>query len=144
MPEEPGAEGGDLAQLDKVVRPEVILAFQHLLAVHHRDQRAHRAAGQGRGAALLQSHAVLKAGRGGAHRRHRATRGRRRCRFPERAGQNPGGDRRPRRLHRQALLFGYLNHAVAMYGAVSQQGKDLDARMRYGCGYPMGPLALLD
>ncbi|MFL6142239.1 MAG: 3-hydroxyacyl-CoA dehydrogenase family protein [Labedaea sp.] len=43
-----------------------------------------------------------------------------------------------------ALLFGYLNHAAAMYEARYASREDLDAAMRYGCGYPMGPLALLD
>jgi 3-hydroxybutyryl-CoA dehydrogenase len=42
------------------------------------------------------------------------------------------------------LLFGYLNHAVSMYEAKYASREDLDAAMRYGCGYPMGPLALLD
>ena len=42
------------------------------------------------------------------------------------------------------LLFGYLNHAVAMYEARYASREDIDAAMRYGCGYPMGPLALLD
>jgi 3-hydroxybutyryl-CoA dehydrogenase len=43
-----------------------------------------------------------------------------------------------------ALLFGYLNHAAAMFEAKYATREDLDAAMRYGCGYPMGPLALLD
>ncbi len=43
-----------------------------------------------------------------------------------------------------ALLFGYLNHAVAMYGDRHASREDLDAAMRLGCGLPMGPLALLD
>lgn len=43
-----------------------------------------------------------------------------------------------------ALLFGYLNHAVAMYESKYASREDLDAAMRFGCGYPMGPLALLD
>jgi 3-hydroxybutyryl-CoA dehydrogenase len=43
-----------------------------------------------------------------------------------------------------ALLFGYLNHAVAMYEQKYASREDLDAAMRFGCGYPMGPLALLD
>ena len=43
-----------------------------------------------------------------------------------------------------ALLFGYLNHAVSMYESKYATREDLDAAMRYGCGYPMGPLALLD
>jgi 3-hydroxybutyryl-CoA dehydrogenase len=43
-----------------------------------------------------------------------------------------------------ALLFGYLNHAARMYEQRYASREDLDAAMRYGCGYPMGPLALLD
>ncbi len=42
------------------------------------------------------------------------------------------------------LLFGYLNHAVSMYEGRYASREDIDASMRYGCGYPMGPLALLD
>jgi 3-hydroxybutyryl-CoA dehydrogenase len=43
-----------------------------------------------------------------------------------------------------ALLFGYLNQAVGMYEAHYASREDIDAAMRYGCGLPMGPLALLD
>ena len=42
------------------------------------------------------------------------------------------------------LLFGYLNHAVAMYEGKYASREDIDAAMRFGCGYPMGPLQLLD
>ena len=43
-----------------------------------------------------------------------------------------------------ALLFGYLNHAASMYDARYATREDIDDAMRLGCGYPMGPLALLD
>jgi 3-hydroxybutyryl-CoA dehydrogenase len=43
-----------------------------------------------------------------------------------------------------ALLFGYLNHAVSMFESRYATREDLDAAMRFGCGYPMGPLQLLD
>jgi 3-hydroxybutyryl-CoA dehydrogenase len=43
-----------------------------------------------------------------------------------------------------ALLFGYLNHAVAMYEARYASREDIDAAMKLGCGLPMGPLALMD
>ena len=43
-----------------------------------------------------------------------------------------------------ALLFGYLNHAVQMYEQKYATREDLDAAMTLGCGLPMGPLALLD
>ncbi|HEY0507005.1 MAG TPA: 3-hydroxybutyryl-CoA dehydrogenase [Blastococcus sp.] len=43
-----------------------------------------------------------------------------------------------------ALLFGYLNHAVSMYENRYATREDIDAAMRLGCGLPMGPLALMD
>ncbi|MGN9812765.1 3-hydroxyacyl-CoA dehydrogenase family protein [Micromonospora sp. BQ11] len=43
-----------------------------------------------------------------------------------------------------ALLFGYLNHAVSMLEARYATREDIDAAMKLGCGLPMGPLALMD
>ena len=43
-----------------------------------------------------------------------------------------------------ALLFGYLNHAVAVYESGYATREDIDTAMRVACGLPMGPLALLD
>ena len=43
-----------------------------------------------------------------------------------------------------ALLFGYLNHAVSMYEGRYVSREDIDAAMKLGCGLPMGPLALMD
>jgi len=43
-----------------------------------------------------------------------------------------------------ALLFGYLNHAVDMYESRYATREDIDAAMKLGCGLPMGPLALMD
>jgi 3-hydroxybutyryl-CoA dehydrogenase len=43
-----------------------------------------------------------------------------------------------------ALLFGYLNHAVALHESKYATREDIDAAMRLGCGLPMGPLALMD
>ncbi|HET8561946.1 MAG TPA: 3-hydroxybutyryl-CoA dehydrogenase [Marmoricola sp.] len=62
----------------------------------------------------------------------------------ERLGKNPVvcGDKAG--FIANTLLFGYLNHAVAMYEGRFATREDLDAAMRFGCGYPMGPLALLD
>ncbi|MCU1683279.1 MAG: 3-hydroxybutyryl-CoA dehydrogenase [Amycolatopsis sp.] len=64
--------------------------------------------------------------------------------FAERLGKTPVviGDRAG--FIANSLLFGYLNHAVRMYEQRYATREDLDAAMRYGCGYPMGPLALLD
>ena len=43
-----------------------------------------------------------------------------------------------------ALLFGYLNHAVSMFECRYATREDIDAAMQLGCGLPMGPLALMD
>jgi 3-hydroxybutyryl-CoA dehydrogenase len=43
-----------------------------------------------------------------------------------------------------ALLFGYLNHAVSLYESRYATREDIDAAMKLGCGLPMGPLALMD
>ncbi|MFG2104510.1 3-hydroxyacyl-CoA dehydrogenase family protein [Micromonospora echinaurantiaca] len=43
-----------------------------------------------------------------------------------------------------ALLFGYLNHAVGMFESHYASREDIDAAMKLGCGLPMGPLALMD
>ncbi len=64
--------------------------------------------------------------------------------FAEQLGRTPVvvGDRAG--FIANALLFGYLNHAASMYEARYASREDIDAAMRLGCGYPMGPLALLD
>ncbi|MEU0151832.1 3-hydroxyacyl-CoA dehydrogenase family protein [Micromonospora fulviviridis] len=43
-----------------------------------------------------------------------------------------------------ALLFGYLNHAVGLFESRYATREDIDAAMKLGCGLPMGPLALMD
>jgi 3-hydroxybutyryl-CoA dehydrogenase len=43
-----------------------------------------------------------------------------------------------------ALLFPYLNDAVKMLQAHYAGVEDIDSAMVVGCGYPMGPFALLD
>jgi len=43
-----------------------------------------------------------------------------------------------------ALLFPYLNNAVRMLENRTASRDDIDAAMKGGCGFPMGPLALLD
>jgi len=42
------------------------------------------------------------------------------------------------------LLFPYLNHAATMFEEGYATAPDIDAAMRFGCGYPVGPLALID
>ncbi len=43
-----------------------------------------------------------------------------------------------------ALLFPYLNNAVRLYEQRMASVDDIDTAMRGGCGFPMGPFALLD
>jgi len=43
-----------------------------------------------------------------------------------------------------ALLFPYLNNAVKMLENGTADRDGIDAAMKGGCGFPMGPLALLD
>jgi 3-hydroxybutyryl-CoA dehydrogenase len=43
-----------------------------------------------------------------------------------------------------ALLFPYLNNAVRMLESGTANRDDIDAAMKGGCNFPMGPLALLD
>ncbi|WP_322936648.1 3-hydroxyacyl-CoA dehydrogenase NAD-binding domain-containing protein [Nocardioides bizhenqiangii] len=42
------------------------------------------------------------------------------------------------------LVLPYLNHAVRMYEASYASSGDIDAAMRFGCGYPAGPLTVID
>ncbi len=42
------------------------------------------------------------------------------------------------------LVLPYLNHAVRMYAEDYATRADIDAAMRFGCGYPAGPLTVLD
>jgi 3-hydroxybutyryl-CoA dehydrogenase len=62
----------------------------------------------------------------------------------ERVGKNPVICADRAGFIANTLLFGYLNHAVAMFEGKYATREDIDAAMRFGCGYPMGPLALLD
>jgi 3-hydroxybutyryl-CoA dehydrogenase len=43
-----------------------------------------------------------------------------------------------------ALLFPYLNNAVRLLESAVATKEDIDAAMKGGCGFPMGPFALLD
>ena len=43
-----------------------------------------------------------------------------------------------------ALLFPYLNNAIRLYEQGVASIADIDAAMKGGCGFPMGPFALLD
>lgn len=42
------------------------------------------------------------------------------------------------------LVLPYLNHAIRMYAEGYASREDIDAAMRFGCGYPVGPLAAVE
>jgi 3-hydroxybutyryl-CoA dehydrogenase len=44
----------------------------------------------------------------------------------------------------ETLVFPYLNHAVRMLESGYATAVDIDNAMRFGCGYPTGPLATVD
>jgi 3-hydroxybutyryl-CoA dehydrogenase len=44
----------------------------------------------------------------------------------------------------RTLVLPYLNHAVRMLEASYASRADIDAAMRFGCGYPAGPLTVID
>jgi 3-hydroxybutyryl-CoA dehydrogenase len=44
----------------------------------------------------------------------------------------------------ETLVYPYLNHAVRMLESGYATAVDIDNAMRFGCGYPQGPLATLD
>ena len=44
----------------------------------------------------------------------------------------------------KTLLYPYLNHAATMFESGYATADDINASMRFGCGYPIGPLALVD
>lgn len=44
----------------------------------------------------------------------------------------------------ETLVYPYLNHAVRMFESGYATAVDIDNAMRFGCGYPKGPLTVLD
>lgn len=67
------------------------------------------------------------------------------CRaFAEACGKQPVEVRDQAGFIVNALLFPYLNNAVRLLDSGVAAKEDIDAAMKGGCGFPMGPLALLD
>ena len=64
--------------------------------------------------------------------------------FAEDCGKNPVSVKDNAGFIVNALLFPYLNAAVRMLESGIATKEDIDAAMCGGCGFPMGPLALLD
>jgi len=64
--------------------------------------------------------------------------------FAEACGKSPVEVRDQAGFIVNALLFPYLNNAVKLYEAGVASRDDIDAAMKGGCNFPMGPLALLD
>jgi 3-hydroxybutyryl-CoA dehydrogenase len=64
--------------------------------------------------------------------------------FAERCGKTVVDVRDQAGFVVNALLFPYLNNAVKMLDAGVASRDDIDAAMKGGCNFPMGPLELLD
>ena len=64
--------------------------------------------------------------------------------FAERCGKTVVDVRDQAGFIVNALLFPYLNNAVRMLDAGVASRDDIDAAMKGGCNFPMGPLELLD
>jgi 3-hydroxybutyryl-CoA dehydrogenase len=64
--------------------------------------------------------------------------------FAEKCGKDPVEVKDQAGFIVNALLFPYLNNAVRLLeqGVATREG--IDAAMKGGCGFPMGPFALLD
>jgi 3-hydroxybutyryl-CoA dehydrogenase len=69
----------------------------------------------------------------------------RECRaFAEACGKQPVEVKDRAGFVVNALLFPYLNNAARMFDAGVASRDDIDTAMKGACGFPMGPLALLD
>jgi 3-hydroxybutyryl-CoA dehydrogenase len=64
--------------------------------------------------------------------------------FAEACGKSPVEVKDQAGFIVNALLFPYLNNAVRLLEGGVATKDDIDAAMKGGCGFPMGPLALLD
>jgi 3-hydroxybutyryl-CoA dehydrogenase len=64
--------------------------------------------------------------------------------FAEACGKNPVEVKDQAGFIVNALLFPYLNNAVRLLENGVASRDDIDAAMRDGCGFPMGPFQLLD
>jgi len=64
--------------------------------------------------------------------------------FAEACGKNPVHVKDQAGFIVNALLFPYLNNAVRLLDAGVASRDDIDAAMKGGCNFPMGPLELLD
>jgi 3-hydroxybutyryl-CoA dehydrogenase len=64
--------------------------------------------------------------------------------FAESCGKNPVVVKDQAGFIVNALLFPYLNNAVKLLETGVASKEDIDEAMKGGCGFPMGPFALLD
>src|SRR5438067_2959021 len=64
--------------------------------------------------------------------------------FAEECGKTPVEVKDQAGFVVNALLFPYLNSAVKLYEQGVATKEDIDAAMKGGCGFPLGPFALLD
>lgn len=140
----PGGEAGAVPVAGQGLQARCGARHHDLLAPGDRD-RPRDLAARGRDRhALLQPGSGDEAGRGGPDRPDRRRRARHGPRDLRSGAQARGGLRGPGGFIVNALLFPYLNNAIKMVEQHYAGIDDIDAAMKLGGGYPMGPFELLD
>ena len=132
-------------ELDAIVSPGGDPGDQHLVAVGHRDLHRQLAPGPGHRRALLQPGAGAEPRRDRPHGRHRGPGARRRAArwCASSARTRSSAATRPASSPTRCCSATSTTRS-SMYEDHYASREDIDAAMRFGCGYPMGPLALLD
>ena len=120
------------------------LRLQHLESHHRGHGGRHQAGRSVRGAALLQSGPADAAGGGGAHRNHQPGSLDRAFAFAKILGKEAVSAKDNSGFIVNLLLFPYLLDAIRALEHGVANTVDIDNAMKLGCGYPMGPLTLLD
>ena len=132
------------SDLDRITDDHAILATNTSTLPGHRDGHEDRPAGQGLRHPLLQPRPVMSlvevvrplTASDETIADARA--------FAESCGKTPVEVKDQAGFIVNALLFPYLNNAVRLYEQGVASVEDIDAAMKGGCGFPMGPFALLD
>ena len=141
----PGGQEADLQAARRDRRPGHHPGHQHLLALRDRDLDGQLQPRSRDRRALLQPRTGAGLRRDRPDRRHRAERARGRlcarrrrwARTPWSAATRPASSRT-----RCSSATSTMRSRCTRAHYASRE--DIDAAMRFGCGYPMGPLALLD
>ena len=133
------------AALDAIVKHEAIFASNTSSISITEIMTATKRPGAVRRPALLQSRAAHEAGGSGADHRHDGCRRyETACEFGKKLGKVPVRTSDKTGFIVNRLLVPYLMDAIRAFEEGVGSIADIDASMKLGCGYPMGPFTLLD